>query len=260
MTHKPTIRQLLSNALKPMGHTLYIYGGGWNTEDTGAAAETRTIGISPCWRQFFERQNVLYSYRNNDDPQNSFYPHNGINTYHEWGLDCSGYIGWIVYNTLCTENGKEGFVTSSTRFAHSLAEKGLGLYTKEKYLCPGDIVSMKGHVWLCIGVCHDESVLIAHSTPSPSRSGKQGGGVQLTALSHAPNQNCEAYRLADQYMKTRFPSWYERYPVLCRSLASYTDFDAPETGKFSWTLSENTLCDPEGIRHMNAEDVLKRLI
>ena len=252
----PTLLSLLQNAVRPMGHTLYIYGGGWNTEDTGAAEETRTLGVSPVWQTFFESRDALYTYKSDDDPQSSYYPHDGVNTYHALGLDCSGYVGWVVYNTLCTENGKEGFVTSSTRLAHSLASMGLGDYTRSHTLSPGDIVSMKGHVWLCIGVCADESVVIAHSSPTLSRRGQPGGGVQLTALCKPQNKICEAYRLADRYMKLRFPSWYARYPVTVRDLDAYMRFEEPLTGKFSWRV----LCDPDGIHSMGAEEILSRIL
>ncbi len=256
MKSKNTLTALLKNAMKPMGHTLYIYGGGWNTEDTGAAEETRTIGISPVWRDFFEKQDVYYTYKNDTDPQNSYYPHDGINTYHALGLDCSGYIGWTVYNTLRTKDGDDGFVTSSTRLSHSLAEEGLGVWSKDRTLLPGDIVSMKGHVWLCVGTCEDGSVVIAHSSPSLSRAGCPGGGVQLTALCDPQNKICEAHHLADQYMKTHFPQWYERYPVVRRSLDAYTCFDEPLTGKFSWSI----LRDPDGILTANAEKILTGIL
>ena len=257
-----TLKHLLSNALLPMGSTLYIYGGGWNTKDTGAAEEARTIGVHPTWRSFFESRDAQYSYRNDKDPQNSFYPHNGINTYHSLGLDCSGYLGWLVYQIMHTENGKEGFVVPSAVFARRLAERGFGTFSKDSTLLPGDIVSIAGHVYLCIGVCADGSVVIAHSTPSPSHLGMQGGGVQLSALQknepcalNSENQKSEAYLLADHYMKMYFPRWYDRYPVVCKNLASYTNFESPNAGKFSWSI----LPDPDGLQRMSAEEILMRI-
>ncbi len=262
MDHSPTLHTLLSAAMKPIGTTLYVYGGGWNREDTGAAEETRTVGISPQWREFFEQQTVLYTYRNDKDLARSYYPHDGVNVYHALGLDCSGYIGWTLYNTLCTENGREGFVTSSQKLAKVLGEKGFGTFSKDHALRPGDVVSMKGHVWLCVGACGDGSIVIAHSTPSLSRSGEPGGGVQLTALCE-PNflcyKNCEAYRLADYYMKTYFAAWYERYPVVCRSMEQYTRFDEPDTGKFSWDFTSGPLHDPDDLHRKGADEILALL-
>ena len=38
-----TLENLLKTALLPIGNTMYIYGGGWNEEDTGAGIEAMTI-------------------------------------------------------------------------------------------------------------------------------------------------------------------------------------------------------------------------
>lgn len=50
-----TVENEIKTALMPVGHALYIYGGGWNenqdptrggeTADTGANPETETIGV-----------------------------------------------------------------------------------------------------------------------------------------------------------------------------------------------------------------------
>ena len=41
-----------------------------------------------------------------------------------------------------------------------------------------------------------------HSTPSDSKNGQPGGGVQISALNPAApdSKDCEAYRLASKYM------------------------------------------------------------
>jgi hypothetical protein len=108
---------------------------------------------------------------------------------------------------------------------------------------------------MCIGTCEDGSVLIAHSTPSPSTEGEQGGGVQLSAL--GKSKSCEAYLLADSYMQKYFPEWYERYRPVLKDPVSYTSF-TDCGGVFSWDLSENgILNDREGIRFMSASEILK---
>ena len=30
---------------------------------------------------------------------------------------------------------------------------------------PGDIVSMNGHVWMCLGKCSDGGILLVHTSP-----------------------------------------------------------------------------------------------
>ena len=56
---KSTLKKLLQTALQPVGSTLYVWGGGWNEADTGAGEEAVTIGVSPRWKSFFEKQNKL---------------------------------------------------------------------------------------------------------------------------------------------------------------------------------------------------------
>jgi hypothetical protein len=106
---------------------------------------------------------------------------------------------------------------------------------------------------MCIGTCNDGSLVIAHSTPSPSRTGQEGGGVQLGAVGNS--KNCEAYILADKYMKTYFKEWYSRYNTTLKSFSDYTNFKESSSGIFSW--NESTLSDPDGIRSMNAQEVLE---
>jgi hypothetical protein len=179
--------------------------------------------------------------------------------YYFAGLDCSGYVGWVLYNTLHAESGLDSYVMSSTKMASTFAGKGWGTFdTSPKDLRPGDIVSIRGHVWVCLGRCEDGSMVIAHSTPSDSRDGQPGGGVQLTALGES--RNCQAYALTDRYMSRYFPTWYQRYSATLKSYASYTDFAAEPTGRFSWNLIEGgVLTDPDGIADMTADRVLALL-
>ncbi len=252
-----TLKNFLSAALAPMGSTLYVYGGGWNWQDDGSSAQSVTVGLSPSWSAFFDGHDGSYTYRGENGVSGvDYYPHGGWNEYYYAGLDCSGYVGWTLYNTLHTENGGEGYVMSSTQMASAFAEKGWGACTKDaEALRPGDVVSIQGHVWICLGTCADGSVVIAHSTPSDSRDGQPGGGVQLTAL--GPNESCEAYGLVDRYMSRYFPKWYERYPATLRSLEGYTNFTSEPTGCFSWSLAEGSLlADPDGIAEMTASEVL----
>ena len=74
----------------PIGKTMYIYGGGWNENDTGAGIEAMTLGIDPKWAEFAQKQDSSYNFKDYDYKQNKEYIH--------LGLDCSGYIGWLLYN------------------------------------------------------------------------------------------------------------------------------------------------------------------
>ena len=256
-----TVLNLLKTAMMPVGSTLYIYGGGWNWQDDGSSELASNIGVAPEWSRFFSENDAGYSFRNNEDKENSYYPHGGYNQYYYAGLDCSGYIGWVLYNTLNSGSGGEGMVWSSTTIAGRLADLGYGTWNKEKpgegreKLLPGDIVSIKGHVWMCIGTCGDGSILIAHSTPSPSREGFEGGGVQLSAI--GTDKECEAFILADKYMKEKYPKWSDRYEAQLKSFSAYMDFSHEKAGIFTWdTEAEGGLTDPDGIRDMSPDEIL----
>jgi len=51
-------------AKKPVGSTMYVWGGGWNKEDTGSGTEAVSIGLSPRWKEFYELQDKDYDYKN----------------------------------------------------------------------------------------------------------------------------------------------------------------------------------------------------
>ena len=260
-----TVKNFLLTALEPVGTTLYVFGGGWNWQDEGTAPQARTLGVSPEWVRFFRNQDGMYTYKDRDgeeknrDPQTSYYPFGDFNQYYYAGLDCSGYVGWAVYSALETESGKPGYVGGANGMAKRFAAMGLGTYTKDEPLAPalrpGDIVSMDGHVWISLGVCADGSGVILHSTPSMSRLGQPGGGVQIGAVGE--DEDCEAYRLADRYMTKYFPAWHERYETALKSPDLYFALKLPESGRFSW--NRETLADPEGIGNMAPAQALALL-
>lgn len=257
-----TITNLISTSLMPVGCALYIYGGGWDWQDVGSSTQSTTIGISNDWVKFFNEQNHTFSYMDSNNKSESYFPHGGWNEYYYAGLDCSGYIGWVIYNVMNEKSGNAGYVMSAGKMAKAFSEKGWGSFSKRVGstpissigdFLPGDIISLSGHVWMCIGTCDDGSLVIAHSTPSPSRTGQEGGGVQLGAVGNS--KNCEAYILADKYMKTYFKEWYSRYNTTLKSFSDYTNFKESSSGIFSW--NESTLSDPDRIRSMNAQEVLE---
>ncbi len=251
-----TVKNLIKTALGPVGRTLYVYGGGWNWQDDGSSTAATSVGLFSDWAWQFDIMGADYEY-DAADPTLSYFPNGGFNEYWNAGLDCSGYLGWCVYNLLNTENGGDGYVTASTSFASSLADRGLGtvkagtpIPTLENYR-PGDIVSIKGHVFMIIGVCSDGSVVIAHSTVTESRTGKQGGGVQISAVGWT--KTCEAYAVADRFMATNYPEWNARYETDLKDPSVY--FPGESGSVFTW--SESVLSDPDGIRSMLPDRVLE---
>ena len=225
----PTALSFLQIALQPVGSTMYVWGGGWNQEDTGAGEEATTLGVSPQWAAFAAQQDSSYNMNNT-----RYQIHDG--------LDCSGYVGWAVYNLLETENGRPGYVMSSTQMARGLSEMGLGQYIPMGELDgvrPGDILSMEGHVWIALGTCEDGSVLFVHSSPP---------GVMISGTRLRDNSESQATALAKELMQTYYPDWYARFPESARSHRYLT-----ESSAMRWYPEQ--LSDPDGIFQMTARQI-----
>ncbi len=236
-----TLKKLLQVGLQPVGSTLYVYGGGWNESDTGANAQTRSIGVSSEWEAFFNSQTKDYNYKL---------------TYYQTtkGLDCSGYVGWCIYNILNTESGKSGYVMLAQKMAKNFASRGWGTYTASSKVHThraGDIMSLSaGHVYIVVGECPDGSVVLMHSSPP---------GVQLagTAASNG-TKNSQAVKLAKKYMKKYFSKYYSRYP----GWKNYYKDKSYLTGysRMRWDISgASVMSDPDGYSLMTADQILKDL-
>ena len=237
-----TLGNFLRTAIAPVGSTMYVWGGGWNKADTAAGKEARQIGVSSRWRQFAANKKASYNYNNY-----RYQIHDG--------LDCSGYVGWCIYNVMNTKNGRKGYVYSASKQAKKFSDMGFGSYQSAKDIKdykPGDIMSSTckccGHVWIVIGQCKDKSVVLVHSSPA---------GVQLCGtVTPSGKTNSQAYKLAKKYMKKYYASWYSRYPKVSRN-ASYLS----HYGQMRWktTGEDIILSDPDGYRDMSAAEVLKDL-
>lgn len=228
-----SMSKLLRTSILPVGTTMYVWGGGWNEEDTGSGIETVTIGLSPTWAEFAAMQSSGYDQRNT-----RYQIHNG--------LDCSGYIGWLVYNTFHTENGEPGYVCKATKMASTFSSYGWGSYIYAGDVSdfrPGDICSMKGHVWMCLGKCSDGSVLLVHSSPP---------GVRICGTELSDGSTSQAISLAENIMGTCYPDWYNRYPD-CAVPYSYLS----SSSKMRWNSS--TLSDAETYQGMSADEIAETL-
>lgn len=232
-----TLKTFLKTALEPVGSTMYVWGGGWNREDTGAGREACTIGVSPQWKKFFELQNEDYNYRDTRYQISN-------------GLDCSGYVGWCIYNILNTEDGKSGYVMSAGKMAFDFASRGWGAYRTKEQVADyraGDIMSSGSHVWIAVGQCTDGSAVLLHSSPP---------GVQLCGTpSQDGTEDSEAVTLAASYMKEYYPDWYAKYPVCSRGRNYLTDY-----AQMRWDASGSAvMTDPDGYLNMTAEQILQDL-
>lgn len=234
---KSTLKKLLLTGLEPVGTTMYVWGGGWNKADTGAGKEARSIGVSPQWEKFFKKQTSSYDYKKTRYQISN-------------GLDCSGYIGWCVYNILNTTDGKAGYVMSSKKMAGNFASRGWGTYTAKKSVKnyrAGDIMSSGGHVWMVVGQCSDGSVVLLHSSPP---------GVQLAGTpSKKGKTESKAVKLASSYMKKYYPEWYKKYPNCAKDTQYLTQY-----AQMRWNITGAAIMtDPDGYRNMSADKILKDL-
>lgn len=159
-------------------------------------------------------------------------------------------------------NGDKGYVMSATQQAKNFAEvQKWGTWEQKSPFKPedfktGDIFSMNGHVWICLGKCEDGSLVILHSTPSDSINGQGGGGVQINGV--GDSENCQAVKLAEEYMSKYYPQWWKRYHKVYKNFDDYTEYSGSAAGKFSWTLG-GTLTDPDGYANMSADEILADL-
>lgn len=235
---RTTLLKFLQTALQPVGKTMYIWGGGWNEEDTGSGAEAVSIGVAPAWEQFFRQQDSAYNYQNT-----RYQIHNG--------LDCSGYVGWTIYNAFNSESGHSGYVMKADKMAQTFAvDYGWGTYTPAASVRDyraGDIMSSSGHVYIVAGQCEDGSVVLMHASPP---------GVMISGTTtRGGSYGSQAISLARQYMKTYYPDWYAKFPDSSRGTYYLTSFS-----RMRWRLGGNCLMkDPEGLRKKSAGDVLRVL-
>jgi len=226
---KQSIANLLLTALQPVGNTMYVWGGGWNEEDDGAGYETRRIGVSPRWKQFAEEQGADYDFKNT-----RYQIHDG--------LDCSGYVGWVIYNVFEDCSGRAGYVMPASYMAWEFAGMGWGQYTPAEQVKDwkaGDIMSAKGHVWISMGMCEDGSVLLLHASPP---------GVILCGTAQTGIKSI-AVLLAEQYMSKYYPGWYERYPECGRDIAYLK-----KSARMRWNRA--TLSDNENLTLKSASEVM----
>lgn len=248
-----TIKNILKTSLEPVGTTLYVWGGGWFKNENGKNITygSNRIGVHPEWKEFYESQNSNYKW---DDWK--------FKT--EKGLDCSGYVGWVIYNVMNTESGNEGYNCISREMAKKLSDRGYGKYIKYgdvKDYKPGDIMSGETprHVWICIGECKDKSVVFLHSSYQ---------GVHICGTSTPDgNENSEAYNLSKKYMQKYYKDFYDRYPVFKNTTENkeqkqfIRDIDyLTKYNQMRWYISDSSVIqDPDGYIDMSPEEILKDL-
>lgn len=232
--HVYTVKSLLSAALDPVGDCLYIYGGGWNEEDTAAGVEALSLGVSPRWHEFYEENSAAYDHR-----EHLYEIHNG--------LDCTGYLGYAMYQVFEGEYSRDGYVFASRNAARGFESLFGGTITPSASVddrLAGDIMTKDGHVYLTIGTCSDGSVLFLHSSPPNVTLGG-------TPTPYG-NTYSEAYRLAHKYMDIISPDAHARYENCLRGMEYLSEYDR-------YRFPDDVLADPDGYRDMTPAEIMEDL-
>lgn len=229
-----SVSDMMNNAFKPVGKCLYVYGGGWNEADTGAGDEAMTYGLSKQWEKFYNENGPDYDY---DTTRYQIHD----------GLDCTGYMGWLMYQLYGDKYSSDGYVFSSAKMVDRYAEIFGGTATGKENVTEhkcGDIMGSDTlyHVYMVIGQCEDGSVVLLNSTPP---------NVALYGTSTPDGKtDSEAVKLAEYYMSTYFPDVYKKYPNVSKPVTYLTEFN-----KFSF--DPEVLTDSDGYRDMGADEILK---
>lgn len=120
------------------------------------------------------------------------------------GLDCSGFVGWSVYQIMQSRSGGPMYTDVSGNLGSLYSGKGMGTVVSQAQLAssnwklyPGDIGYNSGHTWIVLGQCSDKSVVILHCTPN--------AGVQISGTpTPSGTYGSQAIKLAETYM-SRYP-------------------------------------------------------
>lgn len=98
-----TLKNFLVISIKPVQQTMYTWDGEWNAKDTGSGVGSTIIYLLPKWKEFYLQQNENSKFSEEiSEVTGGFIDINN-------GLDCSGFVGWTLYNVFNTENFKEGY-------------------------------------------------------------------------------------------------------------------------------------------------------
>ncbi len=229
-----TVKALLSYATQPVGRCLYVWSGGWNEEDTAAGIDAMTYGVSDRWYEFFTENGSDY-----DTAETAFQIHDG--------LDCTGYLGWSVYQVFGDLYSDSGYVFQSGTVADNFLRLFGGTLTPSNEVDSyraGDIMCRNGHVFIIIGECNDGSVVFMHASPP---------AVSICGtVTPSGSSDSEAIALAEKYMEEYRNECFLKYDTCERGTSYLTDYDR-------YRFDEAILSDPDGYGNMTPEEVLKNL-
>ncbi len=229
-----TVKAFLSAASQPVGRCLYVWSGGWNESDTAAGIDAMTYGVSGRWYEFFTENGSDYN-----TAETAFQIHDG--------LDCTGYLGWSVYQVFGDLYSDSGYVFQSGTVADNYLRLFGGTLTPKSEVDSyraGDIMCKKGHVFIAVGQCGDGSVVLMHASPP---------AVSICGtVTPDGSGDSEAIALAEKYMKKYRSECFNKYSTCERGVGYLTDYDR-------YRFDGGILSDPDGYFNMTPEEILEDL-
>ena len=246
-----TIKNFLSAAMQPVGSTCYIWGGGWSQNNGKASATAKHIGVCPQWKNFFDAQDSSYDFNHHRiHAKNGSKPPDPQKV--SLGLDCGGFVGWVLYNTFHTRSGEgKGYVFAGKRRIKHFVKKKWGSAVKPKKIKnykAGDILVFHGeHVYISIGERSDGSVVLVHASAP--------GVLICGTVSRSADEKSEAVALAAEYMGRYYVEYDKKFSGL--GYMRNGDYLSKYT-QLRWHIN-GVMADPENYANMNPEQVLKDL-
>ena len=276
----PTIKNLMIRGINQIGKVMYIWGGGRNTPPGANLRIIDTLGEPSRWVEFaseidskIKSEKYNYNFKNfcivsKDKKGNENLE---VSSKHiDKGLDCSGFMAWLLMNTLSSKNLQyDTFVVRAKDMAKLFADRGLGNFIdfgKIEKVYPGDIISMKqgyddngkledeSHVYLSLGQFDDGSIILVDMSPPTIRI--RGTRDKKNSKDANGKLTSQAIQTATEYMQNYFPDTYSLFPDCTCSADSY-NLDS----LMHWdTISQNRkISDPEGYQKLTPTAVLKDL-
>ncbi len=223
-TGTKTIRNFLLEALRPVGKTKYVLGGGWDQATATSKSVPENLDCSGFvgWA----------SYQLMGRPGGCVAKSYSIpSTYKNWGWGTTR-----SHNKLKKNNFKGQFQAGDiVKIMHD----------------PAHPSSSTGHVWIVIGQCSDGSYVLVHASPPCA---------QIAGTPTPDNRVGEAIQLAQTYMKRYYQGTVKKYNIAgintwATDLYSY--MTQSSISSFRW--SSSTLKDPDNFAKKDAAAILKSL-
>lgn len=248
-----TLTNFMATAFSCMGRVTYVLGGGHSP-----SLISTHIGLDSTVLDTYE-----YLYTNDLMNSNSCYKSGS-----DEGLDCSGYVSYVINNTMFNETSGECLQGPCTPgVGKEAAAKGWGSIVKTTEvkaddLQPGDIIEFgtnygNGHIVIVVGKTSSGDTVIIHAP--------QGGcNVELAGIGSEAVDTAYKYNEVVNSVSSTYNScngWFVlKNSGFTRNKHGKDSYSNRTGTVYRWNFNESGLSDPDGIANMTAEEVLEFII